>query len=330
MKLHRTVLVIAAVAAASSVAGTAAARDSVTFNLSWLPQGSTGGVLVAIGQKYYEKAGLEVKAVRGYGGQRTVNEIDQGKFAFGYGDPTSVVLNRAKGGKTRMIGALNTSWPAGLCFIEQSRHPKTLADLKGLRLGGGSGSPVLNVVPAWLELNGLPRDYIRLVSMSPTVIQPSLVEGKIDLAECWAAANLPVVKATAAKAGKTVGWIKYSDYKLDIYGSGLTTTDTIIKEKPDMVRRFIKATYDGYRFMQKQPEKATDIIMGMYPVLNRATLLQQIREMNDLIRDPAVADKGLGWQREDRMDSTVAFVGRAFKAAGKVKASDIYTNQFLK
>lgn len=330
MKLYRGMLIVAAVAAATTIAGVAAARDAVTFNLSWLPQGSTGGVLVAIAQKYYEKAGIDVKAVRGYGGQRTVNEIDQGKFEFGYGDPTSVVLNRAKGGNTRMIGALNTSWPAGLCFVEQTRKPKTLADLKGLRLGGGSGSPVLNVVPAWLEMNGLPRDYIHLVSMSPTVIMPSLVEGKIDLAECWAGANLPVVKAVASRAGKTVGWIKYSAYKLDIYGSGLTTTDAIIKQKPDLVRRFVKATYDGYRFMQKEPEKAADMIMAMYPVLKRGTLLQQIREMNDLIRDPSVADKGLGWQREDRMESTVAFVGQAFKAAGKVKASDIYTNAFLK
>ena len=71
-------------------AGVAAqAADKVRFNLAWLPQGSTSGVLVAIAKGYYGEAGLDVSTTRGYGGQRTVNEIDQGLFEFGYGDPSA-------------------------------------------------------------------------------------------------------------------------------------------------------------------------------------------------------------------------------------------------
>ena len=67
--------------------------QQVTFNLSWLPQGSLAGVIVAIELGYYAELGLDVNAVRGYGGNRTVNEIDQGQFEFGYGDPVSVALS---------------------------------------------------------------------------------------------------------------------------------------------------------------------------------------------------------------------------------------------
>jgi len=77
---------IASTLLASCCVAPALAMDKVKFNLAWLPQGSTGGILVAIAKGFYAEAGLDVSAVRGYGGQRTVNEIDQGLFEFGYGD----------------------------------------------------------------------------------------------------------------------------------------------------------------------------------------------------------------------------------------------------
>lgn len=137
--------------------GAALAQEKVSYNMAWLPQGSSVGVIVAQELGYFKEAGLDVNIQRGYGGNRTANELDQGQYEFGYVDPISLVLNRANGGKIRMVGALNTRWPAGICFDTKRHRPKTPADMKGLLLGGGSASPVHNVVPAWLELNGQPR-----------------------------------------------------------------------------------------------------------------------------------------------------------------------------
>ena len=179
----------AAGAALFAWAAAGEAADKIKFNMSWLPQGSVGGILVGIDKGFYREAGIEVQAVRGFGGLRTVNEIDQGQFEFGYGNPVGVVLNRAKGGNTRMIGTINSRWPAGLCYVKERHNPTTLADLKGFTIGGGPGSPVQVVLPAWLEMNGLPRDYIKVVTMEPAVIDAALIEGKTDLAECWLASS---------------------------------------------------------------------------------------------------------------------------------------------
>lgn len=318
---------IGALALATVSVSGAGAAEKVTFNMSWLPQGSVGGVLVAKGKGLFAAQGLEVEAVRGYGGQRTVNEIDQGLFDIGYGDPTSVVLNRANGGKTVMVGAINTVWPAGLCFIEKpGRTIKTINDIKGLTLGGGSASPVQNVIPAWLKMNGLPPDHVKLLRMDPAVINAALIEDKIDLAECWAGANKPLLDAAAAAAGKKVGWILYRDYKLDAYANGFTVTEKTLKERGDMVRRFLKASYDGYVAMAANPQEAADIIAKQFPTLPKAALLEQVKQTNELIRDPQVADKGLGWQREDRMASTLDFVKSAFNLPNPVALKDIYTN----
>src|SRR5512139_79624 len=106
----------------------ARAQEKVTFNMSWLPQGSAIGVMVGVDKGYFKDAGLDVNIVRGYGGNRTANELDQGQFEVGYVDPISLVLNRSNGGKIRLVGAINTSWPGGICYINKAGKEKSLDD----------------------------------------------------------------------------------------------------------------------------------------------------------------------------------------------------------
>lgn len=315
--------------AAAIAASPALAQEKVTYNMAWLPQGSSIGVIVAQGLGYFKEVGLDVNIVRGYGGNRTANELDQGQFEFGYVDPISLILNRGNGGKIKMVGAINTRWPAGVCYVTKRNQPKSIDDLKGLSLGGGAGSPVHNVVPAWLEMNGKPRDFIRLVRLDPAVVDTSFIEGKTDLAECWQASNRPVLRKLARAAGVEVGWIRYSDYGLNAYGSGFATRDELIEKRPQTVRNFLRAAYRGFETAFAKPEQAADILVKMFPAADRAIALEQIKETMDIMNDPGVRAKGLGWLREDRMASTLAFVDRAYDLKSPVKLEDVYTNRFL-
>ena len=320
----------AAVALAFAGASAAQSLEKATFNMSWLPQGSSIGVIVAQAQGYYKDAGLDVNIVRGYGGNRTANELDQGQFDFAYVDPISLALTRSNGGHVRLIGAVNTMWPARICYVEKNGKRLKLDDMKGMTMGGGSASPVQNIVPAWLEMNGKPRDFIRLLRMDPAVVDASLVEGKIDLAECWKASNLATIMKQADAAGVKIGWIEYSDYGMNAYGSGIATTDERIAKNPDLVRRFVNATYRGYQFAIERPDAAADIMVKMFPTVDRNVALQQIREIDQLIVDAGAPSKTLGYLRQDRMQSTAAFVDKAFALNGKVAATDLYSDSFMK
>ena len=305
------------------------AADAVRVNLAWLPQGSTGGILVAQAKGYYKAAGLDVTVMRGYGGQRTVNEVDAGLFEFGYGDPVSVTLNRAHGGHTVMVGAINTRWPGAMCYVERPGFKVTsLKDLAGMTLGGGGASAVQNIVPAWLKQNGMAPDAIKLVRLDPAVINTALLQKRIDLSECWEGASLAVQEAFAQRAGQKLGKVFYRDFGLDMMGSGIVTTDRYIAQHPDVVKRFVEATYRGYAFMRDQPKAAADAIVAQQPLLDRAILQQQIAETNSLISDEPDKHK-LGWLRPERINGTIDFLSRAFDLRGKVKPADLYTNRFV-
>ena len=317
------------IATALLASGVACAQEKLTVNMAWLPQGSIVGVAVAADQGWFKETGLEVTLIRGYGGNRTANELDQRQFEIGYVDPISLVLNRANGGKIRLIGAINTQWPGGICYSTKQHKISSLDDMRGLQMGGGSASPVQNVVPAWLELNGKPRDYIRMLRLDPSVVDISLIEGKIDLAECWRASNRSVIKKQAQAAGISVAWIEYSAFKLNAYGSGFAVHEELLEKKPEVLRNFLRASYRGYDYARANPDKAADIMVKMFPTLDRSVVLDQIHDINELIIDKDVVGKSLGYLRDDRMQSTVSFVDKAFDLKGKVKPADTYTNALL-
>ncbi len=306
-------------------AGAPDGLEPLTFNMAWLPQGSMSGVLVAIEQGLYREAGLEVEAVRGFGGIRTVNEIDQGMFDFGYGDPVAVILNRSQGGRTKMVGAINQTWPAALCYVKGRHDIQRPADLRGLTVGGGRSSPMQVLLPLWLRKNSVEPDDVTVLQLDPAVVTASLVEGQIDAGECWRANSIPLFQKRAKEAGVEIGWIEYGAFGLDIYGNGLVASETLIEEKPDVVRRFLRATYQGYAFALDNPEEATRIVLEHYPVLDPEVTRQQIDALEPLM----VGGAKLGWLEAAKVERTLDLVADAYELDGTMSADELYTTEFL-
>ena len=299
--------------------------EKVTFNMAWLPQGSMAGIIVAIDKGYYREAGLDVEPIRGFGGLRTVNELDQGMFEFGYGDPLAVILNRARGGKTRLIGSINNRWPAGLCYVKERHTIRQPSDLQGLTIGGGQNSAVQVIVPEWLEINGVDPDTVTMLQLQPSVIASSLVEGKIDAGECWKGNSLPVFNRIARDAGLTIDWLEYGQFNLDIYGNGLVTTEQLIEERPEVVRRFVQATYKGYHNAINNIDEAVAIMVKHFPVLDPDITRQQITGLAELIQGPDT----MGWINEEKVANTLAFLTNAYDVQETIPVDEIYTLKFL-
>ena len=305
---------------------TKSGMDEVTFNMGWLPQGSSSGVIVAMGLGFFEEVGIKLEATRGFGSIRTVNEVDQGMFDFANTDILAVVLNRSNGGRTRLIGAINGRWPAGLCFVTERHQISGPADLKGLKVGGGPLSPMQVMVPVWLERNGLPADSVELMQLDPAIVVGALLEETIDVSECWLGASIPIFQKRAAEAGLTIDWIEYADFNFDIYGNGLVTSDRMIADNPDLVRRFVEAAFRGYDYVVEHTEEAAEIIVGLHPVLDKDIVLQQLQETIASMND----HENVSWLEEDKIAETLGILRSAYDIDASVGVGDIYTTAFLK
>ena len=64
---------------------------------------------------------------------------------------------------------------------------------------------------------------------------------------------------TAKEKGFDVNVISPSAYGINLYADTLFTTETMLKEKPDVVRKFVAATMQGWSDAVADPEEAAKI-----------------------------------------------------------------------
>lgn len=310
---------------APQTAKSAADARTVRFNMAWLPQGSMAGIFVAIDRGYFAEAGINVEPVRGFGGMRTANELDQGMFEFAYIDPLSVALNRSKGGKVRMIGGVNMRLPAGACFVKERHDIAKPADLAGLRFGAGQSSMIQALLPAWLKGNGVDPARVTQIQLDPAIVVSSLVEGRIDAAECWTGNSLALFDKAAKAKGVTIGRIAYADFGLDVYGSGFATRDELIEKEPALVRAFLAAAYRGYADAARDPKSALAIIRKSYPLLDETVTERQIRETADLM----ASEGGSHRLKSEKIERTVTYLQASGQLQGFDQAPQLFTNAFV-
>jgi NitT/TauT family transport system substrate-binding protein len=301
------------------------AAERVTYNMAWLPQGSQAGVVLALEQGFYAVAGLDVVVTRGYGGVRTVNEVDQDLFDFGFGDPLAVLLNRSHGGAARLIGAVNHHYTGGLCFVVERHQLRVPRDLVGLTVGGGSGSPVQTLLPIWLTANHVDPGAVRLLRLDPAVVGASLLQGQIDAAECWRGSDKAVIEQLARRAGLNIDWLEYRRFGPDLYGSGIVTTDRLLRARPAVARAFLQATFRGYMLARANPALAVQAILKRFPTSDSEVIEQQVRET---VRELPTGDAAPDIARFDpeRMQLTRDYYARAFQLTTVPAAADLYTN----
>lgn len=305
--------------------GSSPSLTQVRFNMGWLPQGSMSGIFVAMDKGYFADAGLEVEPMRGFGGIRTVNELDQGMFEFAYADPLSVALNRAKGGKTRMIGGINMKFPAGACFVKERHSITKPADLTGLRFGAGQSSAIQTLLPVWLRNNGVDPDRVARIQLDPAIVVSTLIEGKIDAAECWLGNSVALFDKAAKAKGVTIGRIAYADFGLDVYGSGFVSRDNTIEERPEMVRAFMQAAYKGYADAARDPQAALAAIRKHHPLLDAAVTERQIRETATLM----AAEGGSLRLRPEKVERIVTYLRASGQLRGSGATETLFTNAYV-
>ena len=331
-RLILPLLVVAAIAALTlwsalggSRPGHSGELKKIRYNMSWLPQGSQAGLFVAMDKGYFADAGLRVEPMRGFGGMRTVNELDQGMFDFAYADPLSVALNRSKGGKVRMVGGINMALPAGACFIKERHTVAKPADLAGLRFGAGQSSAIQALLPVWLENNGVDPARVARIQLDPAIVVSSLIEGRIDAAECWLGNSMALFDKAAKVKGVTVGRVPYADFGLDVYGSGIATRDVLIEQDPELVRAFLKALYKGYADAARDPAGALAILLKHHPLLDAAVTERQIRETATLM----AAEGGSYRLKPEKIARTVTYLKGSGQLQGFTTTETLFSNSFV-
>ena len=322
MRLRSPVLARLAAVIALVCAAPAFAQDlaKMVFLTNWYAQAEHGGFYQAVAEGTYRKQGLEVEVKMG---EPQVNVVQllvggQADLVMGYDLQTIKLIEQ--GLPVVTVGATFQKDPAALIA-----HPdvKALPDLKTRTLLIGQASET--TFWPWLKAKyGFTDDQKRPYAFS---VQQFLVDRNV--AQQGYATSEPY---SIEKGGVKPVVFLLADAGYPPYAQTIVTTRKVLQEKPELVRKFLQATAEGWRSYLKNPAPGNALIKKANPQMEDELLAYGVRKMIEfgLVTGGDAQKQGILAMTDARWKQTFEFMAGAGLVKPDVDYRKAYTLEALK
>ena len=257
----------------------AQSAEKVRFQTDWIPSGEHAMYYGAWQKGIYAAEGLDITITRGYGSGDTVTKLAGGAFEFGVADVGAVLTARARQNiPVKTIAMVYTYSPHSL-FVLKSSGITSFKGLEGKKIGITPGNSHRVYFPKVAQKSGTDPSKIIWVNMDGAAMAAQLIARNIDAAPFYSIHHYYQNKAANA-AGQEIVVLPFVKIGFSIYAASLIASDKLIAEKPETVRKFLRASKKAFEWardnsvetcklhVQKVPEVAMDDCLGSL----RATL----------------------------------------------------------
>lgn len=239
-----------------------------TVLLDWTPNTNHTGLYVARDKGYYKEQGLDVSIVGPLEGG-VAQLVAAGKADFGVSYQEEVTNARVAGIPVKAIAAVIQHNTSGFASPVE-KGIKTPQDFEGKKYGGW-GSPMEEaMLKALMEKHGADFKKVQMVNIGSADFF-STVKKDVDFE--WIYWGWTGIEAE--QRGIKLNYIKLTDEDpaLDYYTPVLIASEKTLSEKPELVKKFLKATSQGYEYAIAHPEEAATVLTTAVPELNKNLVL---------------------------------------------------------
>jgi len=246
----------------SSSSGSSGAKadfGTISLQLSWIKNIEFAGEFFATENGYYKKSGFsDVTLLAGGSGSTTAEEIIiSGKALIGLSAPIATAPSILKGAPLKVIGTTYQKNPFCLMSLEDGKPIRTVADLKGKKLGVQSGANQ-TIIDGFLKANGISKSDVTIVTTGFDIAP--LISGKYD-AHMSYITNEPILAEAEGKKPVVLG---FADNGLPFVAETFTVMQDTIETKRDLLKAFLKAEIQGWTDAVKDPKKSADLAASKY------------------------------------------------------------------
>lgn len=268
----------------------AQAADKVSYGTNWLAQAEHGGFYQAVADGTYAKHGLDVTIVQG--GPNAANSalLISGKIDFYMGGPQGAISAVEQGIPLVDVAAIFQKDPQVLIAHPDAGIEKfeDLAKLKTLFLGKDGYLTYFE----WMKANfkGFKDEQYKPYNFSPA---PFLADKESAQQGYLTSEPYEIQK----QAGFEPKVFLLADNGYSPYSTMITTTQTMIDSKPDVVQRFVDASIEGwYNYLYGDNTKANELIKKDNPEMTDGQIAYSIAKMKEygIIESGDSLDKGIG------------------------------------
>lgn len=325
----RRLFIVIAAAAALMGALPARAADDVKFALNWLISGRNAGYFVALEKGFYKENGINAEITRGRGSGDTLKRVAIGESMFGLVDTATVISGRANDQvPVKMIAMTYSNAATAILYAKESGIRKP-ADLEGHAVARSAAGSTINMWPAFLKVNNIDRSKVREVTVTASSYVPMLLSRQVD-AVLDQSSYLGRYQKAANEAGLHIEVFRFSDYGYQLYGDAIVATEAMLKEKPDLVRRFLAATLRGNLYAFDHPDEAVSILSKYASEAEPDVAKVELLDTKTLALTDEVKQKGYGYIDAKTLAENIDRIKGPLELKRDITADELYTNEFLK
>ena len=320
--MQRRTLLAALLAAPAVQAQT---LQKASLRLKWLPQAQFAGFYLAKARGYYAAEGIDLTINPGGPNLLTENLVATNADTFGLsGGTDSVFAAREKALPITCIGVSHQVTP--FFFVARADGPiRTLADFRGKNLTAWFTGAHF-VLRGMLAQAGLkPEDYNlqpQQVSVTPFVDGQTDVVTATKYNEFW---------TLVSRMGRDkLRTFVAEDYGITFPRDTLIVGESVAKEKPELVKGFLRASIKGWREALADQKLGVDTVMGVAPTLNREHQEFMLTECGKLMLAGKAASEGLFWIDDAAVKSAHDFLLRNEVIKSPIDLAAAYDGSFLR
>src|SRR6266705_5755246 len=298
--------------------------------LDWTPNTNHTGIYVALKKGWYRDAGIDLQLLPYSANISPDVLVSSGKADVGISSTEGIVADAAVGQPVVSIAAIIQHNTSALVTLASSGLTRP-RDLDG-KIYGGFGAPYEQPVVSLVIQKDGGKGQFKNVTLSVDAMQ-ALESHRIDFV--WVYEGWEVIQAN--RAGVKLNVFPITNYGVaDYYTPTIITSPAEIKQKPDLLRRFMAATERGYEYARTHAQESAQILLkeapkGTFPDPGLVLASQQFLS-------PRYADTGRKWGMQDAVawhgyPQFILNSGGIDDASGKpvhnMNFDALYTNQFL-
>lgn len=297
--------------------------EKVTVVLDWTPNTNHTGLYTALENGYYKEQGLDVEIVQPpEGGADTLVASGKADFGISYQEQVTYAKTSEDPLPIKAIAAVIQHNTSGFASPAE-KNIKTPKDFENKIYGGWGSESEKAVINSVMKKNGADYEKVTIADIGQDDFFTATTNS-VDFA--WIYEGWDAVSAKLKDFDLNFIPIRDFDERLDYYTPLIITNEALIKDNPELVKKFMKATTEGYQFAIDNPEDAAKILVKNAPEIDEELAIESQKFLASKYKDDA---KRWGEMKEEVWNNYTAFL-KEYKLIEKdMKAEDAYTNEFL-
>ncbi|MFL8711615.1 ABC transporter substrate-binding protein [Clostridioides sp. GD02377] len=294
----------------------------VTMVLDWTPNTNHTGLFVALDKGYYKEEGLDVEIVQPpESGAETLVATGKADFGISYQEQVTYAKTSEDPLPIKAVAAVIQHNTSGFASPKE-KNITTAKDFEEKTYGGWGSPSEEAVFKAVMKKNGADFNKLKIVNTGQDDFFAAMKT--VDFA--WIFEGWDAVKASLIDYDLNFIPVKDLDERLDYYTPLIISNETVLKDNPELAKKFLKATTKGYEYAIKNPEDAAKILIKHAPEVDEKLALKSQEYLASKYKDDAPR---WGEMKDSVWNNYTSFL-KEYKLIDKdMKASDAYTNEFL-